>query len=92
MDNKTSVDEIYKSNIRVWSDNQNFHISNSPDLINFNLDIYDITGKLLSIYNIKSEGDITTISNLGYKNGFYLIKIKDDKNNIIKTQKIILKR
>lgn len=92
VDNKTSVDEIYKSNIRVWSDNQNFHISNSPDLINFNLDIYDITGKLLSIYNIKSEGDITTISNLGYKNGFYLIKITDDKNNIIKTQKIILKR
>lgn len=92
VDNKTSVDETYKSNIRVWSDNQNFHISNSLDLINFNLDIYDITGKLLSIYNIKSEGDITTISNLGYKNGFYLIKIKDDKNNIIKTQKIILKR
>lgn len=91
IDEGTAVSEIYKNDVRVWSDNYNFYISNPSEPVKLNVDIYNISGRLLSTYTIKSENGIAAISNLEFTNGIYLMKIKDDKNNIIKTQKIILK-
>ena len=51
------------------------------------VELYDIAGK--KIYMRSFTTNIIYLNINDYKNGIYFIKIKDEKNNIIKTEKII---
>lgn len=73
---------MYNDGITIYPNpvNQtlNFKYLNNPD--NFNVSIYDITGRLVKVYN--KATDFIDVSQL--KNGVYMLNIDYDKNKIIK--------
>ena len=60
---------------------------NSQNINSFDTEIYNVQGKLIFMKNYKSNSINIDISD--FSKGMYLLKIKDEKGNIIKTEKIV---
>ena len=88
----TGIGEINRNNqiISIFPNPANEIINieiKSQKIKSFNAEIYNIQGKLIFLIQYKSIAINIDISD--FTNGLYMINLKDDNGNIIKTDKIV---
>ena len=60
----------------------------------FNVCVQDITGKTLMQQRVQAEAGLSSsrLNIQDFVNGIYIVKVTDEKGNIVKTDKIILNK
>jgi hypothetical protein len=81
-DTPDAIDNITYNNFAVYYENNSINIIGNPDYI----EVYDISGKLV----FESDIFASTVS-ANLKNGIYVVKLHNTKENKVTTSKLIVK-
>lgn len=88
----TSIAEQVNSdaNIKIYPNPADKDVNvKIPDVDNHQIVVMDFTGRILQ--KVKVLAEVTTLSFNSYTSGVYVIQVFDAKNNIVTTEKVVLK-
>jgi hypothetical protein len=84
--NPTAIQQIEKESVVVYNKNRQLHIQSGEELMNGQIDIFDVTGRKLMTKTITNRNERMDIG----KSGILLVKISNAAKQSIITKKVVV--
>jgi len=80
----TKVENIKSDLVNIYSANGKIFVNSAKELINGNIEVYEITGRKVFVKKINGNSEIITLK----KTGIFIVRVSDNGQNTIISKKI----
>jgi hypothetical protein len=82
----TFTGNILTDLVRVYSGNGKIHVNNISDIINGNIEVYEVTGRKIVAKTIRNSNEAISIN----KTGIFIVRISDAVNQPVLVRKLVI--